>query len=111
MNRQRPQVIVVGAGVSGLSSAIRLLESGLRVEIRTRSRSPNTTSDVSAAIWFPFEIQFADEATRIHATRRGFQVFKDLVGAPDAGVRMVEGIVFERSPVVGLPWWSDVVDK
>ena len=42
---------VVGAGVSGLTTAIRLLESGHEVEIVSDKFSPETVSDVAAAIW------------------------------------------------------------
>ena len=41
--------VVVGAGVSGLSCAIRLLESGHDVEVISDKFSPETVSDVAAA--------------------------------------------------------------
>ena len=53
---------VVGAGVSGLSTAIRLLESGHEVEIVSDKFSPETVSDVAAAIWYPFLVKPADRA-------------------------------------------------
>ena len=48
------RVIVIGAGVSGLSSAIRLLEAGQDVEIVAREAPAQTTSAVAAAIWYPY---------------------------------------------------------
>ena len=53
---------VVGAGVSGLSCAIRLLESGYQVEVVSDKFSPDTVSDVAAAIWYPFLTAPADRA-------------------------------------------------
>ena len=53
---------IVGAGVSGLSTAIRLLESGHEVEIVSDKFSPETVSDVAAAIWYPFLVKPADRA-------------------------------------------------
>lgn len=44
---------VIGGGVVGLTTAIRLLEEGLSVSIIAREFSPNTTSDVAAAFWYP----------------------------------------------------------
>ncbi|HEV2686094.1 MAG TPA: FAD-dependent oxidoreductase, partial [Actinomycetota bacterium] len=44
---------MVGAGVSGLTCGVRLLEKGHDVEIWARERTPNTTSDVAAAAWYP----------------------------------------------------------
>jgi len=48
------EITVLGAGVSGLTTAIRLLESGFEVTILTKEMSPNTVSDIAAAWWYPF---------------------------------------------------------
>tara|TARA_B100000902_G_scaffold56055_1_gene62866 strand:- start:2076 stop:3017 length:942 start_codon:yes stop_codon:yes gene_type:complete len=48
------EITVLGAGVSGLTTAIRLLESGFKVTIFAKNMSPNTVSDVAAAWWYPF---------------------------------------------------------
>ena len=55
---------VVGAGVSGLSCAARLLESGHDVEVVSDKFSPDTVSDVAAAIWYPFLTAPADKADK-----------------------------------------------
>jgi D-amino-acid oxidase len=46
------RVIVVGAGVVGLTCAVRLLEAGLRVDVVARDLPRETTSAVAAAIWY-----------------------------------------------------------
>ena len=46
--------VVIGAGVSGLSSAIRLLEAGHYVRVMARKFSPELVSDTAAALWYPF---------------------------------------------------------
>ena len=43
--------VVVGAGVVGLSCAVRLLEAGHRVDVVARDLPLETTSAVAAAIW------------------------------------------------------------
>ena len=45
---------MVGAGVSGLSCAIRLLEKGHDVRVMAKEFSPDLVSDVAAALWYPF---------------------------------------------------------
>jgi D-amino-acid oxidase len=45
------QTNVIGAGVSGLSSAICLLEAGIEAHILTREMPGETTSAVAGAIW------------------------------------------------------------
>lgn len=49
-------VLVVGAGVSGLTTAIRLQEAGHRVVIWAREGSRYTTSSVAAAVWLPYAV-------------------------------------------------------
>jgi D-amino-acid oxidase len=51
------QITIIGAGVSGLSTGIRLLEQGYTVRIIAKEFSPNTVSDVAAAWWYPFLVE------------------------------------------------------
>lgn len=46
-------IAVIGSGVIGLTSAIRLREAGFPVTIYAREQPPHTTSDVAAAYWSP----------------------------------------------------------
>jgi len=48
------RVVVVGAGVVGLSCALRLLEAGHRVDVLARELPLETTSSVAAALWYPY---------------------------------------------------------
>jgi D-amino-acid oxidase len=47
-------VCVIGAGVSGLTSAIRLAENNHTVTIVANEHGLETTSSVAAAFWYPF---------------------------------------------------------
>jgi D-amino-acid oxidase len=90
MRRMLPsarEAIVVGAGVSGLTSACRLQEEGFRVRIVARSLSPNTTSDVAAALWFPFR---AFPAERVAAwALASLERFRALAADPASGVELI----------------------
>ena len=57
----KPEIIIVGCGVSGLTCGIRLREAGFRVIIVARDLPPNTTSDVAAAVWYPYGVGLADQ--------------------------------------------------
>ncbi len=46
-------VTVVGCGIAGLTSAIRLLEH-FPVKIIAKDLPPDTTSDIAAAFWYPY---------------------------------------------------------
>lgn len=104
----RVDVLVVGCGVVGLTSAIRLAESGRRVRIVARERSPRTTSDIAAAVWYPFLVGPRDRA--LAWSRRTYQVLRDLVDVAGAGVTWVEGIELLEQAAVPEPWWKDALD-
>ena len=102
------EAIVVGCGVAGLSAAIRLLEAEFKVRILTRERTPNTTSDVAAAVWYPFRCGPADRA--LLWSRRTFRALRDLARDPATGVTMVPGIDLHETDDGSDPWWKEAVD-
>ncbi len=48
------RILVLGAGVSGLSSGVLLLKKGYQVTIWAKDLPPNTTSNKAAAAWAPY---------------------------------------------------------
>ncbi|PRZ04150.1 D-amino-acid:oxygen oxidoreductase (deaminating) [Isoptericola sp. CG 20/1183] len=102
-------VTVVGAGVMGLSCAVRLLEAGHRVAVRARELPQDTTSAVAAALWYPYLALPQDRVTAWAA--RSFDVFAGIADDdPAAGVRMRPGTeVFTGTPTD--PWWRDAVPR
>jgi D-amino-acid oxidase len=100
------RVIVVGAGVVGLSCALRLQEAGHRVDVVARDLPLETTSAVAAAIWyphraFPYERVTAWSGTTYHELER-------LAEEPESGVRMIEGTELHRIRTSD-PWWRSAV--
>ena len=98
--------VVVGCGVMGLSTAIRLRESGIDARIVTAALPENTTSAVAAAIWYPYRAYPEDAVLRWGA--RTFEVLKGLAGDAETGVRMRGGVELRRE-VAGEPWWAGAV--
>jgi len=49
--------LVVGAGVSGLTTGVCLAEAGRRVRIRTAAPPAETTSAVAGALWEPYLVE------------------------------------------------------
>jgi D-amino-acid oxidase len=99
-------IVVVGAGVSGLTCAVRLLERGHDVEIWARERSPNTTSDVAAATWYPLRGERDDRTDRWLPL--SLERFTALSRDRDSGVVLRGGIELFRLPADDL-WWRDVL--
>jgi D-amino-acid oxidase len=102
------RVLVVGAGVVGLSCALRLLEAGHRVDVVARDLPLETTSSVAAAIWYPY---LAFPQDRVAAWgRTSYAAFAALAGDDGSGVAMQPGTEVFREPTVE-PWWVDAVPR
>lgn len=100
------RVIVVGAGVVGLTCAVRLLEAGHRVDVVARDLPLETTSAVAAALWFPYR---AGPQDRVAAwSRHSYDVLAALASDDRTGVRMLTGTELLRTPQPD-PWWRDAV--
>ena len=103
-SRHAGNAAVIGAGVIGLTSALRLIEHGWRVTILARERTPNTTSDVAPALWMPFK---AFPINRVLAWARASHAeFRRLAQTPETGVAMVPLFQYFDQPAPP-PWWCD----
>lgn len=103
------RVVVVGAGVTGLTCAVRLAEAGHRVDVLARDLPLETTSVVAAALWYPYKALPQDRVTAWAAT--AYAAFADLAlsGSPaETGVRMMAGteVLHARTDD---PWWAGAV--
>jgi D-amino-acid oxidase len=100
------RVVVVGAGVVGLSCALRLIEAGHRVDVLARDLPLETTSSVAAAIWYPY---LAFPQDRVAAW--GAATYAEFARQADQGV---DGVVMRRGTELlrrraADPWWIDAV--
>lgn len=100
------RVIVVGAGVIGLSCAVRLLEDGHEVAVLARDLPRETTSAVAAALWYPYRALPQDRVTAWAAV--SYRVFAGLSQDPRSGVTMRVGTEVFRSTQPD-PWWVSAV--
>lgn len=82
---------MVGAGVSGLTSAICLAEAGWPVRVWADTMPTQTTSAVAGAVWAPPRpAERAGETLRW--TEHSLQVFRDLARDPDSGVLLAPAL-------------------
>lgn len=102
-------VVVVGGGVSGLTTALLLAERGLRVRVWSRDPAAATTSAVAGALWWPYRIE--PEALVGDWSLETLRVYEELAAAPDeTGVRLVAGVHGgERLSTLG-PWARGLKD-
>jgi D-amino-acid oxidase len=100
------RVLVVGAGVVGLSCALRLLEAGHRVDVLARDLPLETTSSVAAAIWYPYLALPQDKVTAWG--RAAYAEFARQARQGVDGVAMRSGTEHLRRQLPD-PWWIDAV--
>jgi len=103
------EILVLGAGVSGLSCGILLLKKGYRVTIWAKDLPPNTTSNKAGAYWYPYQCNPKDKATKwAKATLEYFK--KELLNDPKSGCIIEQAIeIFDTK--VGEPWWKDAIGE
>lgn len=99
-------VVVVGAGISGLTCAVRLREAGCSVEVVAAEPPGQTTSAVAAALWYPYRAFPEREVTRWGAAT--YAVLAEMADAAGTGVRMRTGREIFQVPTPE-PWWRTAV--
>lgn len=106
LTQAKPQVIVVGCGVSGLTCGVCLLEQQFEVTIVARDLPLQTTSNIAPAIWYPYKVYPLTRA--LHWGRVSLDIFYELAATVDCGVALTTLIELFEQPVTD-PWWKDAV--
>lgn len=103
--RERSAVIL-GAGVSGLTCGVRLLEEGFDVCIAAHLLSPNTTSDVAPAYWYPYKV--APQNRVLVWAAYSYSKYLELSLIPESGISMSPLLkIFDHE--VEEPFWKAAV--
>ncbi|HET7228510.1 MAG TPA: FAD-dependent oxidoreductase [Longimicrobium sp.] len=105
------EALVVGAGVIGLTAAVRLREAGWRVRVRAAEPPERTTSAVAAAMWYPYRV--GPEALVTAWGERSYDVFRTLAADASTGVRMTYGVellAHGADPEVMPEWAAHIPD-
>lgn len=98
------EVVVLGAGVSGLTCAVLLAERGYSTTIFAEETGTATTSAVAAAIWFPYDAEPAEAV--IAWSLETFRVLEELSAVAGSGVSMIELRSFARAGELEIPAWA-----
>lgn len=99
-------VTVVGGGVVGLTTALRLAKAGHRVACVRDLPASETVSAVAGGLWFPYHVEPRDRVLRWGAVTLGALV--DLAAAHESGVAVRAGVMVERDAVDR--WWLEGVE-
>ena len=103
--KNKTNIIVLGAGVSGLTTAIVLSENGFRVKIITKELPKQTTSAVAAAIWFPYEAYPKHRVSKWSKT--SLLKFRELAHIKKSGVSFIPFTTYLDT--LEEPWWLNAL--
>jgi D-amino-acid oxidase len=100
-------VVIVGAGVVGLTCAVRLQQSGARVTVVTADDTARTVSRIAAAVWYPTHTD--GDPRVLEWSRRTFDELAEQAAHAVPGVAMRPTRMLLRSVGTPLPWWAPAV--
>jgi len=80
------KITIVGAGISGLSTAYVLGQQEHIIQIIAKDFTPNITSDRAAAFWFPYHIR--NDERGINWCKHSYEVYKKLSEDSSTGISM-----------------------
>lgn len=102
-----PDVLVLGSGVIGLTTAVRAAEAGYRTRVLTRDPLTATASAAAGAFWGPF-------LSRHHRTAQWsletLAVLRAQAGQSGSGVELVAGLEAARVPMPIPDWIAAIED-
>ncbi|MDT0464807.1 FAD-dependent oxidoreductase [Streptomyces gibsoniae] len=99
------RIVIVGGGVTGLTTGVALLEAGLPVHL-VSAEIPGPTSVAAGAMWGPYLVEPWSKVRRWSLV--SLDVFRALSGDPATGVRMVSGVEAARD-AMPAPEWSTLL--
>ncbi|MBC9719361.1 FAD-binding oxidoreductase [Streptomyces sp. TRM66268-LWL] len=98
-------IVIVGAGVSGLTTAVTLQEAGWTVRVIAED-IPGRTSLAAGAMWGPYLVEPWHKVREWSLT--SLDAFRTIAADPNSGVRMTSGIEASRH-AMPEPEWGELV--
>jgi D-amino-acid oxidase len=104
------KIAIVGAGISGLSSAYLLSKKNYDITIFAKSFPPNITSNRAAAFWFPYHIR--NDKRGINWAKKSYAFYEKLAEDASTGISIKSLIKVLREGVEEEePIWIDFVPE
>eukprot|EP00123_Amoebidium_parasiticum_P001650 comp12806_c0_seq1/m.7946 comp12806_c0_seq1/g.7946 ORF comp12806_c0_seq1/g.7946 comp12806_c0_seq1/m.7946 type:complete len:349 (-) comp12806_c0_seq1:141-1187(-) len=102
-------VVVLGAGIVGVSTAIRLREAGYRVTLWTKDTYPGVTSAGCGGFWCPYHIEPEDKVEPW--CRETLEVMREHAMDEESGVTCMPTVqMYTKETEENLPWWKDITE-
>ncbi|HWB26747.1 MAG TPA: FAD-dependent oxidoreductase [Chitinophagaceae bacterium] len=98
------KIAVIGAGISGMSSAYLLAAQGHELHIISKSFSPDITSNRAAAFWFPYHIR--NDRRGIDWCVKSYHFYEGLCGE-ETGISMKKIVKAVKNNTGDEDTWLD----
>ncbi|MEW1613983.1 MULTISPECIES: FAD-dependent oxidoreductase [unclassified Streptomyces] len=95
------RIVVVGAGVAGLTTAVVLAEAGASVRV-IAEQVPGVTSLAAGAMWGPYLVEPKNKVDQWG--QRSLEILRELAEDPATGVRLTSGIEASRTAEAPPDW-------
>ncbi|MGN9912501.1 FAD-dependent oxidoreductase [Phytohabitans sp. LJ34] len=105
MTPRQADVLVIGAGVSGLTTAVCLAEAGYMVRVRATRPPLHTTSCSAGALWGPYLVEDDRVLTWCEETRRAME----RLAGEETGIRIATGVEASKT-TMDPPAWARALD-
>ena len=102
------KIIVVGCGISGLSSGLLLAKSGYEVQIFAKNLPPNTGSNKAAAFWSPY---YANGDRVARWAKESYFEYEKLAQIPESGISMTMLHRFRKKDSAEAEDWETAIPE
>lgn len=103
-------IAIIGAGISGMSTALLLSKKDHTITIYAKAFSPNITSNRAAAFWFPYHIR--NDKRGIQWCRISYEHYKKLAEQKETGISIKKLVkVLRKGVEEEEPIWIDFMPE
>jgi len=104
------RIAIIGAGISGMSTAFLLMNKDYTITIYAKAFTPNITSNRAAAFWFPYHIR--NDRRGIRWCQTSYEYYKKLARQKDTGISIRQLTkVLRKGVEEEEPIWVDFMPK
>ena len=99
-------IAIIGAGISGMSTAYLLADKGYHITVYATAFSPGITSNKAAAFWFPYHIR--NDKRGIEWCNTSYRYYQAFIKNPNTGISMCQLLkVLRKGMIEEEPIWKE----